>query len=339
MKKLFNYIVLILMSIQPLSAGATAAVGTSAPSAPSGTTSSSATKGLSVFGEFLYWNASEQTDSIWANDIGFPSTNHVTYSTPNTKFNWSSGFRGGISYAFPHFWDVKLYWTHAPTQRKINYDAGSNHLLTPEFFSGFLSGDIFSSASVDWQIAMNTIDLAISHKLNLTKSLSISPSIGLREATINQTINTGWNATLFTIPLYSSTEVVKNNFSGVGPSFGLDGEWNFYKGFSFVGNFSTALIWGHWNVSDTYSRPTALSGLVKSTTITTKMTDAKLGTPMFQYFLGLQWSYQSTYQVKFLLGYEMQYWANQLRAPTFQLLPLHGDLTLQGGTCGISIGL
>jgi hypothetical protein len=330
MKNLFRKIAFLLISIQPLSAGAADAVGT---------TGIFDTKRLSVFGELLYWNISEQSDSIWANDIGFPATNHVTYSTPNVKFNWSSGFRGGISYQLPHLWDVKLAWTHMPTSKSMNYVASADHILTPEFFSGYLSSDSFSSANLDWQIAMNTVDFAISHPFNATNSLVISPSIGLKEATINQTINTGWNATLFTLPLFSASEIVKNNFAGIGPSLGIDGTWNFYKGFSFVGNFSTAFLWGHWNVNDTYSRPSALFGLVKPTTINTGMSNAKLGTPMFQYFVGLQWTYESTYQVKFLLGYEMQHWANQLRAPTFQLLPLHGDLTLQGGTCGISVSL
>jgi hypothetical protein len=330
MKKLFKHIVLLLVSMQPLSAGAVDA--TSA-------TSTTGVKGLSAFGEFLYWNASEQTDSVWANDIGFPKANHVTYSTPNVKFNWSRGFRGGVSYELPHFWDVKFYWTHLPTSKSINYVAGDNQILTPEFFSGYLSSDIFSSANLNWQIAMNTIDLAISHKLKIGKSLTISPSIGIKEATINQTINTGWNAAIASVPIFSATEIVKNNFSGIGPSLGINGQWNFYKDFSFVGNFSTALMSGHWNINDSYSRPSALSGLVQAANINTSMTNAKLGTAMFQYFFGLQWTYQSTYQVKFLLGYEMQHWTSQLRAPTFQLLPLHGDLTLQGGTCGISIGL
>lgn len=327
MKNLFRTLLILLISLQSLGANAANA------------SQINAAKRLSVFGEYLYWHVSEQTDSVWANDIGFPATDHMTYSTPNAKFNWNSGFRGGLSYALPHFWDIKLAWTHMPFSTSTNYIAAADHILTPEFFSGYLSSDTFSSANLNWKIAMNMIDLTISHPFHVTQSLALSPSIGMKKALINQTINTGWNATLFTIPLYSSTEVVKNNFSGLGPSFGVDGLWNFYKGFSIVGNFSTAFMWGHWNVNDTYSRPSALSGLVVPATINTQMTDAKLGTPMFQYFVGFQWVYESTYQAKFLLGYEMQYWANQLKAPTFQLLPLHGDLTMQGATCGISISL
>lgn len=293
-------------------------------------------KRLTLFGEYLYWYTSQQTDSVWANDIGFPATNHVTYSTPNLKFNWSSGFRGGMSYALPHFWNVTLAWTYVPTNSSANYSVAPFHILTPEFFSGFLSSDTFSSASINWKILLNTIDLTISHAFNATKSLSIRPALGVKGATINQTINTSWNATLFSIPLYTSTERVTNNFTGIGPEFGINGIWNFYQHFSLLADVSTALMWGRWNVSDTYNRP-FVPGIATATTINTKMSNSKLGTPMYQAFLGLQWMYESTYQVKFMLGYEMQYWANQLRVPTFQLLPLHGDYTLQGGTCGISI--
>jgi hypothetical protein len=322
MKKLLIKIAVMMIGIQTANAVASEAINA---------------QRVTVFGEYLNWYASEQTDAVWANDIGFPATNHVTYSTPNLKFNWSSGFRGGIGYAFPQFWDVTLAWTHMPTSKSVSYSAAAFHILTPEFFSGFLSSDTFSSASINWKIAMNTVDLAISHAFNASKSLLIRPAIGVKAATINQTINTDWNATLFSFPLYTSTEKVTNNFTGIGPELGINGIWNFYQNFSLVGDVSTALMWGRWNVRDTYSRPSALSGLVKATTINTSMTNSKLGTPMYQAFLGLQWVYESTYQVKFLLGYEMQYWANQLRVPTFQLLPLHGDLTLQGGTCGISI--
>lgn len=327
MKKIFKYIAVLLIIFQSWNVSAADAANTSDA------------KGFSVFGQLLYWNVSEQTDSVWANDIGFPATNHVTYSTPNVRFNYSAGFRGGIAYAFPQFWNVKLYWTHLPTSKTVNYVAGENHVLTPEFFSGFLSSDNFSSARMNWQIAMNTIDLAISHAFNVTQSLTISPSVGLKEATINQTINTDLNASLFSIPIFTATEVVKNNFSGIGPSLGVNGQWNFYKDFSVVGDFSTAFMWGRWKIDDTYTRPSALYGLIQPATINTNTNDSKLGTAVFQYFLGLQWVYQASYQVKFLLGYEMQYWPSQLRAPTFQLLPLHGDMTLQGATCGISISL
>ncbi len=316
-----------------------AACLTVSPALSAGTTEIIKTKHLTLFGEYLNWYASQQSDAVWANDIGFPATNHVTYATPNLKFNWHSGFRVGAAFAIPRFWDVTFSWTHTPTSKTMDYSAAPFHIMTPEFFSGYLSGDTFSSAAIHWKIAMDSIDVVLSHAFHATPSLEIKPSMGVKAATINQTLNTRWNNTLFTLPIFTSKEVIKNNFSGIGPEFGLEGTWHFLPSFSLVSQVSTALMWGRWHVSDVYSRPNALFGLIKATRINTNMLHAKLGSPMYQAFFGLQWLHDATYQVKFVLGYEMQYWANQLRVPTFQLLPLHGDLTLQGGTCGLSISL
>lgn len=297
-------------------------------------------QGASVFADLVYWNASEQTNAVWTNAIGFPITNKTTtYGAPNIQYNWNAGFRGGIAYDFPRFWDTKLYWTHLPTSANSSYVAASNEIMTPEFFSGFLSGDAFTSADINWKIFYNTLDFEISHTMNLTNSLAIWPTLGIKGATINQSINSDWHATLLGIPVFTANEYLQNNYSGIGPSFGIGGKWNAYGGFSLLGNFSTALLWGTWNIQDTYSRPNSIYGLHPAATITTSMREAKLGTAVFQYFLGAQWAYHSIYDVNILLGYEAQYWPNQLRIPTFQLLPLHGDLTLQGVTCGISIGL
>lgn len=297
------------------------------------------TKRLTLFGDYLYWYASQQTDAVWANDIGFPATNHVTYATPNLKFNWHSGVRAGISYALPQYWDLTFAWTHVKPNTTSQYTPPAFHVLTPEFFSGYLSGDSFSSADMHWKIDFNTYDFVISHAFQASPALTLRPIMGVKGATIHQTLNSHWHNTLFSIPIYTSSEIIKNNYAGVGPTFGLEGVWTFYQELSLAGKIATALMWGQWQVNDTYQRPAALFNLIKSAKINTHMRHSQLGAPMYQSFVGLQWLHDANYQLKFLLGYEMQYWANQLRVPTFQLLPLHGDLTLQGITCGLSISL
>jgi hypothetical protein len=68
------------------------------------------------------------------------------------------------------------------------------------------------------------------------------------------------------------------------------------------------------------------------------MKDSSLGSLNLNYFLGLEWIHRGDVTITARLGYELQWWANQQRLPTFQQLPMHGDLTLQGLTCGISVG-
>lgn len=289
-------------------------------------------KGLSVFADALIWNTSEQTTSIWTTDITVPKTNVTNFTPTNFSFDASVGFRGGFLYEPEQcFWDTKLYWTYFPASTDSHHTTALQ-IITPEFFSGFLSGNFFFGANLDWQLTMNMLDLEASHQFNLTNSLSLRPSIGIKGGTIKQTINAKWDALI-----YVATEKVENNFLGVGPSLGIEGKWNVYDSLNLVGDFSAALLWGNWNISDVYKRPSAFFGLIKPATITSTMKNSKLGTLMLDYFLGLKWTYQGRSQITLQAGYEMQYWANQLRFLTFQQLPVHGDLTLQGGTCGIYI--
>jgi hypothetical protein len=287
---------------------------------------------VSFFADLLQWHASEETASIWSSQITEPQPNETVFTPKNVDFDWNQGVRMGFLYhPTTQFWDTSLAWTHYSTDYTLNNPVG-DQIVTPEFFSGFLSGNLFFGANLDWQLQMNQIDLSLSHAFNIGKSFQVRPSMGIKSAWIDQTIKNKWYA-----DVYTSTEKVENNFYGVGPSAGIDVNWTVYKNVSLLSDLSTAFLFGHWDVKDTYKRPSALNNLVTPTTITTRMSDAQLGTPMLDYFLGFQWRHEGRAEVGVKLGYEMQFWSNQLRAVTFQQLPMHGDLTLQGATCGIYV--
>lgn len=285
----------------------------------------------SIIADFLHWHASEQTSSIWASTLS-SSGKTLDFDATNVNFGWDKGFRGGVLHQLEcTHWDTGFYWTHFRTKANKGFAIG-DQIVIPEFFSGFLSGNFFFGANINWQLTMNMIDFVVGRKFEIDDSFSLRPSIGIKGGTINQTINTEWNA-----GFYTSRERVKNNFSGGGPSLGIEGQWNIVDSLSIFGDFSTAFMWGNWKVNDTYSRPSALFGVVTPTTITTSMNNSKLGTVMYRYRMGLEWRCPGKLPLTFQLGYEMQFWPNQLRIPTFQQLPVHGDLTLQGGTCQVRI--
>ncbi|MBB71011.1 MAG: hypothetical protein CMF50_01270 [Legionellales bacterium] len=295
---------------------------------------------MTAFVDPLYWHASEETASIWASTYT-TSGNDEKYAVDNIHFDSNPGIRAGLRYSPDgHYWDTRLYFTHFSADDKLSYPA-DGQLIFPQFFSGFFGGNCFFvpglpncffAADAKWKLTMNTIDLDASHEYKATKSLTIRPSIGVKAAAIDQDIDVNWNEEIFI-----SKEDVKHDFTGIGPSFGIDVTWNFYKELNLASDLSGALLWGNWNVKDTYTRPALLDGLVPSSQISTHMDDNKLGVAMLDYFLGVEWLHESDYELALKLGYEMQYWQNQLRLTTFQQLPTHGDLTLQGVTCGISI--
>lgn len=284
---------------------------------------------VTPFAELLVWHASQEPASAWASVI---TASPESFTPKNNNFGWDPGFRGGIAFAPESYFDTQFYWTYFGTESKDKIPLGA-HIITPEFFSGFVSDNFFFGAQQDWNMTINLLDLEISHAFNVTQNFTLRPSVGIKGASINQKIDTLWQA-----DIYNATEKVKSNYLGIGPSFGLRGVWDFAKTFAFVADVSTAFMWGKWDVTDTYKRPyVPLSLTPDATTIKTELNDSELGTLMLQYFVGLKWSPDAFPRVNVELGYEMQYWANQLRLITFQQLPTHGDLTLQGGTCSFSI--
>lgn len=312
-KKHIYYMLLLLISIYPLTAKATS---------------------VQPFLDLLAWRASESTGG-WATTLTFPG-NSTIVNQNNINSNTRLGMKAGVLYAPEgNFWDTKFYWTYFPASSTKTIPVG-NKLVTSLFFSGsfFISKNIFFGGSADWQLDMNTIDLEASHAFKPIPTLTFTPKVGIKSASINQEIDATWDAII-----YTANEDVTNNFIGIGPSFGLDTKWNVYQNFSLIGDISTALMYGRWNGKDVYHRPPALSGIIPPTTITTSMNQSKLGAMMMDYYLGLEWVHQGRSRVAVNLGYEMQYWAGQLRLIAIQQFPPLGDLTLQGATCGITIDL
>lgn len=291
---------------------------------------------ITLFEDLLYWHASQQSTSPWAY-VQTPAPPAATYTEPNVYFGWNTGVKVGIEYEQPNLVDAKLYWTYFSTKTNEGIIAAPNEFIIPEFFNGFTTQNLFNRAQLEWTIIFNMIDAELGHTFDPVDTLSIRPFIGVKGGTINQSIHSTWQEQLFNITLYSATENLKNNFYGVGPSFGIDTTWHLNKNFSIRGDLSTALLWGHWDIQDTYFRPATL--LMSETTIHSATNNSMLGALMARYFLGFEWIFQAKVLVTLKAGYEMQFWSNQLRLPVFQALPIHGDLTLQGATCGIAIDL
>ncbi len=94
-----------------------------------------------------------------------------------------------------------------------------------------------------------------------------------------------------------------------------------------------ATLWGNWTCADVYK-----STVPQTYSIKTK--NSALGALMFRGFVGIGWdadlrSHKSHFAAK--LGFETQFWLNQLRISTLQIQRLHGDLTLQGLTFQLSV--
>ena len=290
---------------------------------------------VTPFCDLLYWHASEEASAVWSDVVPITLS---SFSAETLHFDWSPGFRVGLSTQVdPDAWDVKLYWTNFRTSQQST--AGGLALVTPEFFSGFVGGHdcFFNVATIDWALNYNTIDLELGRKIAIGQSAWIRPSMGIKAAIIKQDIHTGLTEFL---PDITAEENVAHDFWGLGPSFGVNGAWTLPKcnNLSLVGSFAGDFLFGQWNVSDSYVRTDDNAWFGKYHSYDTSMKSSSLGVPTLRGFFGLQWTHQGKIAVTAQAGYEMQWWANQQRLLMFQQLPMHGDLTLEGLTCGVSIG-
>jgi len=285
-------------------------------------------------GEFLIWFASEQPSSNWAN--GTTTTIKNLNFTDNVdiaiaSFDWDYGFRVGLGHTMEHDrWDTQFYWAWFRTTAESRIPTVNSLLNTVYLeFDGsfFLHGDDLDGkgARINWSLLFNMLDWELGRSCPISQALSMRPFIGIKGGWIHQNI-------LAKVDLITSigTEKLENHFWGIGPSGGLNTTWTMGRvsshSFNLFGDFSTATMWGNWHVTDVYNNG--------SDVLPVKIDMTSLGSLMLRGFLGIGWDTYTCggYRIAATLGYEMQIWFNQLRIPTLQQLPLHGDLTLQGGT-------
>lgn len=306
--------------------------------------------GVTPFCDVLYWHASAEASSVWSN-AAYPGT---SFSAENVPFDWSPGFRVGFGHkSDEQSWDCKLYWTYFRTAQdaQVAIENGQTGAVVPEFFSGFVgsmvetpvgSVPLFSQGSLDWNLTYNTIDLEAGRKFAVGQSAWIRPSVGIKTAIIQQKVHLTFAGLDVLDPGQTLTaeEDIAHDFWGIGPSFGISGGWSLpnRRNLSLVGSFSADFLFGQWNVNDAYARTDNQTPYLTYGAFATSMKDSCLGVPVLRCFLGLEWVRQGNVTLTARVGYELQWWANQQRMLAFQQLPMHGDLTLEGLTCGVSIG-
>ena len=163
-------------------------------------------------------------------------------------------------------------------------------------------------------------------------ALSLRPFLGVKGGWIHQTIhNEMWNP--IDLPFTKAREDLKNNFWGVGPSGGLNTKWVLACGesndFSLFGDFSGALMWAQWNFKDQYKNNAPQEVIIDLPKI-------KGGAFMLRSFMGFGWDcYFSCFHLSARLGYEMQFWLDQLQLVTLNVGRIHDELTFQGGTLDV----
>lgn len=300
-----------------------------------------------VFVEFLYWQAREGSDENWSQNIT-PKGAEQSVTLYDAPLQFNPGFRLGLGYgSMDNTWDVVAYYTYYTTSASNHAEGDIYSAYIGNFFAnntdGANFGPFYDSAKIDWDFSFQTIDLELGRHFEIDKILTLRPFIGLKTAIIDQKIDSDWygpkTETLGVIvPITSfstANETLIQDFWGIGPSFGLDTQWPLYQAMhqnlSLIGNFSGALLWGHWEFSDKYHNNTPVS-------ITTNTDSFNGAETMVRGILGMEWSNRySEIDVTIRLSYEAQVWFNQMQYYNFNMGRLNNLMSIQGGNLGFNL--
>jgi hypothetical protein len=306
----------------------------------------SITRFTSVDLSFLYWTLSEVGTDNWAQLIT-PANANQTIQLLDLNFAWRPGLRIGFLHQNEHnHWDNRIAYTWYQTNGNSQATTNVNE-IHPAFSGNFyanntqgngLSGPYYHDASINWNFLLNNITWQLGYNL-IHDDYKLHPYTGLQNSFLHQNINTYWlhpyeNTTKTPLTTFSAaSEVIQNNFWGVGPLFGMDLEWSLIKEathtINLFGDFSGAFLWGNWNISDIYSNDTPVR-------ITTENNVRSSTIPMTRLLLGLDWQIDDqNINLLFKIGYEAQAWINQLKFYSFDGGRQNGTLYTQGGVFNV----
>ncbi len=192
-----------------------------------------------VDASLLYWRVyegglvcncspNEITDTVDSNG----HTNSVLRSKNNElSFDWDLGYRVGIGYDFAcSNWGIGAYYTHF-------HDRAHGHHHNENSFTHF-------------KFNYDEVDVLASYSCEVCPCFYAIPFFGVRGTWIDQRLRSRFSTEIVT-DLSDSFTVSghhdKEDFWGVGPVLGLEGDWLIGCGFSVYGYVDTAVLYGNFH--------------------------------------------------------------------------------------------
>ena len=278
---------------------------------------STAAHALDLEADFLYWQPSETIDWAFTNNTGYPNQK-VAFQT--IGFHATPGYRLSLGY-HRQAWGIK----GIVTDYKTNSNSSLEGNVTSAFMGGKLAEVLYQAGQVHFGIEFTMLEADWYKNFYPENNLRITPLIGLQGGKINQSVRTQFQGQ------HQIVEEVHNNFSGIGPKAGVEGEWtliqrnNYSFGITALG--ATSYQWGRWHINDVLRQTQTPRQII------TEVGPRDVGAFSLQSQLGLHWTYKKT---SILLSYELSDWFNQYQVLDDATGAHNNDLVFQGLTLGIT---
>ena len=178
-----------------------------------------------VTADFLYMQSSVDGFAyVWSFPQALAFTETLrTNPIPGGQFqevdyDWAPGFRLALGHHLPlDHWDLELTWTYFKNNCSgdVSGDTSNIAIWAP---MGYLAGSFNAhSASANWRLNYNTLDLTLGRTSFATKSLVVNPFIGFRGAFIHQHFTAFYQNAAFTngsLPHTNVSSAASNDFNG-----------------------------------------------------------------------------------------------------------------------------
>ena len=287
---------------------------------------------MTLGADWLYWKV--QQDGISPGSVVVSSDPTVTPPTTHSHkihpdFQYESGFRVNLGYELPcDCWDIDLAYTYMPSHAKTHRFVSASEL---EIFSPVAS-PVFGSTTFTskWDLTSNNIDLDIGRTVSLGECLKLRPHIGFRATWFDQKYRS-----FSFLSTTGATEalVLKEKFQGYGVEGGLWADWNLGCGLSLVGHVGGSVLYSKFKIHGDTLSGILVEDVLELQTLTSSSDCFYSGTPMIDYFVGLQ--YADNFCDMLFKAYVG--WEQHILFDTNRYLS-SGNLSAQGLTLGLDVG-
>ena len=297
-----------------------------------------------LFADALFWTVREGAAENSAQIItpkSDLSTNIGTATLVDAPFDWKTGLRVGAGLQRNDGLDMSVYYT--------NFHTSATSQASGEVYSAFMGnfyidnpdggdyGPHYRQASIFWDVDFHTIDFEIGRNYTIGTNLELRPFLGLKAAIIDQTVQSNWRNPIDCVSglvthvyhFSSATEDLNLGFWGIGPSLGATITMPLCckdrYSLKLFGTPSGAIMFGHWTCSEQYNNDSPASVTIDTSPITSAAT-------MLRGVIGFEWEQRfsrATSSVR--LGYEAQFWLNQMQFYSYNIGRLNNVTSLQGG--------
>ena len=301
--------------------------------------------------EFLYLKPySDGLDIALKANIVNPGSSfaEITSARPeHADFRWAPGFRitTGISNEA-----LDLYASYSYLRSKGDTTmtssltgSGSGDLAVNIWSTNTITSNLVNIMRTHYKALYDVADVDIGKSLYIDPNFFFCPRMGLRVARVEQRLHLDCieNVSAQTVGFLYDTVRLSNRFVGVGLKTGADTTYSIYKWFSFYANGSFSLLAGSFDIDQKENFPLTSGTEVVPINSQGNFTLHALR-PSVDIHIGVNFGTNfgcnGTNRFEGSIGYEFEYWPNQLQLNRYQIqrngyllgFTQNGDFMLHG---------